>query len=87
LYVAPHKKNVSSLDQFKKKKKKRGSDDLPGQLWDSSMEEPSSEEDFEYLHQYLEEHKTLPPGSMKLLRGVVSAQYNDRKFPGRFGRG
>lgn len=51
------------------------------------MEENSSEEDFEYLQQYLEEHKQLPPGSMRLLRNVVSTEYKDRKFPGRFGRG
>lgn len=51
------------------------------------MEEDSSEEDFEYLQQHLEEHKNLPPGAMKLLRGVVSSEYKDRKFPGRFGRG
>lgn len=56
-------------------------------LWNSDMEEVSSEEDFEYLQQYMEEHKRLPDGTMKLLRGVVSNEYKDRKFPGRFGRG
>lgn len=56
-------------------------------LWDSSDEEDSSEEDFEYLSQRLEETKTLPPDVMKMLRGVVSNQYQDRKYPGRFGRG
>lgn len=51
------------------------------------MEENSSEEDFEYLQQHLEEHKTLPSGAMKLLRSVVSSEFKDRKYPGRFGRG
>ena len=60
---------------------------MPDKLWNSSMEEDSSEEDFEYLQQHLEEYKTLPPGAMKLLRGCVSNQYKDRNYPGRFGRG
>ena len=51
------------------------------------MEEDSSEEDFEFLSQYLEEHNGLPYGAMKLLRGCVQFEYKDRKYPGRFGRG
>jgi len=73
--VAPYEKIVNEMDKYKNKGKKKQQTKEPSKLWNSSMEEDSSEEDFEYLQQYLEEHKTLPPGSMRLLRNVVSVEY------------
>jgi hypothetical protein len=56
-------------------------------LWNSSDEETSSEEDFDYLEKRLNETHTLPTEAMTMLRSVVSNTYKDRKYPGRFGRG
>ena len=87
LFVAPFKSEVSIFDEFKNFRQRRKTQKISQKLWTSSMEEDSSEEDFEFLSQYLEEHNGLPYGAMKLLRGCVQFEYKDRKYPGRFGRG
>lgn len=66
--------------------KPRGEVTKGGQLWDSDLEETSSEEDFDYLKWQLEENKTLDPNTMKLLRGVVQMPFKDRKNPDRYDR-
>jgi len=42
-----------------------------GSHYDSDQEATSSDEDFDYLRWELDEKGTLPPETMKLLRGVV----------------
>ena len=41
-----------------------------GKLWDSDDEETSSEEDFDFVQQQLDDGK-VNPETMKLLRGIV----------------
>lgn len=59
---------------------------IKGKNWDTDQEETSSEEDFDYLKWELEETGTLPPNTMKLLRGVVQMPFKDRKNPERYER-
>lgn len=42
-----------------------------GKLWDSDDEETSSDEDFDFVEQQLEDGKSIDPATMKLLRGIV----------------
>ena len=51
------------------------------------MEEDSSSEDLEYLEKRLESTNHLSKETLKMLRKIVSNEYKDRKYPGRFGRG
>lgn len=51
------------------------------------MEEPSSEEDLHYLEERLNATNKLSKETMSMLRKIVSNEFKDRKYPGRFGRG
>jgi len=74
LLVAPMKSKV--LD-------KKGSQ----KLWDSADEDTSSEEDFHYLSKRLQEEEgELDAETMRLLQGVVTQFYKDRKHPERYKR-
>lgn len=56
-------------------------------LWDSEDEETSSDEDFHWLTKRLhEEEGQLDDETMRLLRGVVTQFYKDRKHPERYNR-
>lgn len=58
-----------------------------GKLWDSEDEDTSSEEDFHWLQKRLhEEDGQLDDETMRLLRGVVTQSYKDRKHPERYKR-
>lgn len=51
------------------------------------MEAQTSDEDLDYLKWELNETKTLQPGTMKLLRGIVQMPFKDRKNPERYDHG
>jgi hypothetical protein len=52
-----------------------------GKLWDSDDEDTSSEEDFHWLQKQLHQEGELDDESMRLLRGVLTETFKDRKFP------
>ena len=57
-----------------------------GKLWDSSDEETSSEEDFNFLEDKLKNKQDLTPEELRLLRGVLQPPFKDRKDPEYFNR-
>jgi hypothetical protein len=65
----------------------RGGKDDKGKLWDSGDEESSSDEDFHWLQKRMaDEEGQLDDETMRLLRGVVTEYYKDRKHPERYNR-
>lgn len=58
-----------------------------GKLWDSQDEDTSSEEDFHWLQKQCHEGGgELDDETMRLLRGVITQSYKDRKHPERYKR-
>lgn len=65
----------------------RGGKDDKGKLWDSGDEESSSDEDFHWLQKRMaDEEGELDDETMRLLRGVVTEFYKDRKHPELYDR-
>jgi hypothetical protein len=57
-----------------------------GKLWDSSDEETSSEEDFNWLEEKLKNKKDLNEEEKRLLKGILQPPFKDRKDPDYFKR-
>lgn len=55
-------------------------------LWDSDDEDTSSEEDFNWLGKQLRENGDLDDETKRLLRGILTQSYKDRKHPERYKR-
>ena len=57
-----------------------------GKLWDSSDEETSSEEDFNWLEEKIKNKKDLNEEEKRLLKGILQPPFKDRKDPDYFKR-
>lgn len=65
----------------------RGGKNEKGKLWDSGDEETSSDEDFHWLQKRLaDEEGELDEETTRLLKGVLTESYKDRKHPERYDR-
>lgn len=65
----------------------RGGKNDKGKLWDSGDEETSSDEDFHWLQRRLaDEEGELDDETTRLLKGVLTESYKDRKHPERYDR-
>jgi len=86
LLVAPFADKNGDNDGDGKNRGKGGKGGKHGKYWDSSDEETSSEEDFNFLEDKLKNKQDLSPEELRLLRGVLQPPFKDRKDPEYFNR-